>query len=368
MLCFIWFKKILKSDGTIRLGGVETYIIQLNKIIKKIGFNPVVLTVGLPEKSNVIDGVNIECLSNDHWNSGIIPDKYMGQSCINLIATTQAIPKNLKLNIIAIQHGVPWDRPSDKLFTRSKILNKIFAFIRLWRGLSCINKVNHLVCVDLVFPTLAACIFQPFSWKNIHYIPNSAPKHNNIGTFDSKITKIVFQRRLERHRGTLLFCEAIEKILVNHKDIEVHIIGEGQDEILMKDRMKIFNNVKFYSLEYKNRLDSLDTSTLSVIPSLSSEGTSLSCIEAWSRGAAVISTGVGGLSNLVIDGHNGIVIRPLVDDLIIAIENILANNNFANALKVNGYNTFLSSFSEEIWSQRWKKLLLGLKEENCHEK
>ena len=49
---------------------------------------------------------------------------------------------------------------------------------------------------------------------------------------------------------------------------------------------------------------------VAVVPTLYSEGTSLSCIEAMCAASAVLVTGVGGLSNLVLDDYNGLLVPP----------------------------------------------------------
>ena len=57
-------------------------------------------------------------------------------------------------------------------------------------------------------------------------------------------------------------------------------------------------------------MEAFRSDAIAVVPSLSTEGTSLACLEAWSAGAVVVSTGVGGLSNLVLDGVTGFIARP----------------------------------------------------------
>ena len=48
-----------------------------------------------------------------------------------------------------------------------------------------------------------------------------------------------------------------------------------------------------------------------LIPTKAAEGTSLSCLEAMASGRAVIAGCVGGLSDLIVDGYNGLLLRPL---------------------------------------------------------
>ena len=95
-----------------------------------------------------------------------------------------------------------------------------------------------------------------------------------------------------------------------------------------------------------------------MIPTLSTEGTSLTCIEAMASGSTVIATCVGGLSNLIIDKHNGFLCKPTTDCLDKKIREILKSDiTEINRVRKNSFNTFQSSFSFEVWKEKWIDLL-----------
>lgn len=99
---------------------------------------------------------------------------------------------------------------------------------------------------------------------------------------------------------------------------------------------------------------------IAVVPSIASEGTSLSLIEAMASGCAVISTDIGGLTNIIIDGHNGLIVKPNGDELYLALERLVCCNNLRKRLSQCGYQTVKDSFSINNWSQKWMDVITKL--------
>jgi glycosyltransferase involved in cell wall biosynthesis len=203
---------------------------------------------------------------------------------------------------------------------------------------------------------MAACIDSPLPWDRLHYIPNfapSSPVEPDPTGFPAEIDRIVFPRRFEPHRGTRLIAGVLQAIVDRGWPGEIELIGGGTDETFLRNQFHDCPNVRIHRLPFDRRMEAYDDRTLVVIPSLSTEGTSLACLEGWSRGALILATGVGGLANLVLDGHNGLLIRPLAADLFDAIDGALSGR-FDNAgLKQRGYETFTNGFSEHHWCRRW---------------
>ncbi|WP_420491566.1 glycosyltransferase [Neobacillus drentensis] len=54
---------------------------------------------------------------------------------------------------------------------------------------------------------------------------------------------------------------------------------------------------------------------------LGSEGTSLSLLEAMAAKCAEIATNVGGMTNIILDNYNGLIINPDESELYLALEN-----------------------------------------------
>lgn len=116
-------------------------------------------------------------------------------------------------------------------------------------------------------------------------------------------------------KGVADLLEAIKLVhdYVIQKNIRFLIAGTGECEDSLKKRtfeLGIDSNVAFLGWtagDAKKKL--LETSQIMVSPSYN-EGLPISILEAISYGMPVISTDVGDISSIVIDGKNGVLITP----------------------------------------------------------
>jgi len=358
----IWTCRFFDESGTPLIGGVQTYILELARVLKDIGAAPVIVNSHVRALHAEEAGVPVEGILPAEWKAGVsgVTAKRLKldePNCIHIVANVNTSPKQLGPKSIGIQHGIYWDRPSARASRLPRIAMRAVNLLRSWHWASAVNQFGRLVCVDLAFPTMAACVFSPLPWQRIHYIPNFAPEPPDAPRPTESIRRIVFSRRFDIHRGTRIFAEAVAPILRDGWDGEVHIVGNGPDEDHLREAFSEFDQVRFYRLPFERRMEAYTEDSLVVIPSLSTEGTSLTCIEAMSRAALVVSTGVGGLANLVIPSHNGLQVRPLASDLQEALEGALRGGSDVRRIKQNGYETFRDSLTQSAWEQRWKAVL-----------
>lgn len=149
--------------------------------------------------------------------------------------------------------------------------------------------------------------------ENIVVLPNAIdfseiPK--NLKVLDnSKKTKLLFIGRLEKAKRIDLMIGVIEKTVKVHKDIILNIIGDGalrkELESLTKSK-GLENHIKF--LGYKNNVyDYLNTADIFLLTS-DYEGLPMVLLEAMAMKKIVITTNVGGISELIKDGKTGFLI------------------------------------------------------------
>ena len=362
MKAAIWTHQFFDESGRPLIGGVQTYILELARVLKEIDATPIIVDSHVRELHAEEVGVRVEGVLPAEWKAGVsgVTAKRLkldDPDCIHIVANVNIWPKQLGPKSIGIQHGIYWDRPSARASRLPHIAMRAVNLFRSWRWASAVNQFGRLVCVDLAFPTMAACIFSPFSWERIHYIPNFAHEPAETPTPTDNICRIVFSRRFDIHRGTRIFAAAVAPILRNGWGGEVHIIGNGPDEEYLREAFSAFDQVRFYRLPFERRMEAYTEDSLVVIPSLSTEGTSFSCIEAMSRAALVISTGVGGLANLVNPNHNGLQVRPLASDLQNGIERAMRGGPDVQRMKQNGFTTFQDSFTRSVWKAHWRQVL-----------
>lgn len=95
---------------------------------------------------------------------------------------------------------------------------------------------------------------------------------------------------------------------------------------------------------------------ISLVPTLYSEGTSLSCLEAMASGNFVIASRIGGLTDLIINGYNGFLIEPTMEDFYRTMEEIIENYDELCILRKRAVET-AEVFNKNTWKQRWKREL-----------
>lgn len=96
---------------------------------------------------------------------------------------------------------------------------------------------------------------------------------------------------------------------------------------------------------------------IALIPSLGSEGTSLSVAEAMGAGLPVIASAVGGITNMIIDGFNGMLAMPTEEDLFDKLEQLVTDQDLRKVLGRNAYETAKKAFSSTRWADSWKNIL-----------
>ena len=276
-----------------------------------------------------------------------------------IFATDTLSCKNKFRHCIAIQHGIAFDgtscyHVSEVTNIKSMLKSMVRAMLKYHRY----KNISTLVCVDYNFlnwyrTQVAHIDAECYVIPNFSHIPNGNTK--NVKT-DNRVS-IIFARRLEDYRGTRIFTESIASILETNKLIKVTVAGTGPDENYIKERLSQYENVSFISYASEQSLKIHSEHDIAVVPSLYSEGTSLSLLEAMAAGCAVISTNVGGMTNIILDGFNGLMIRPVAHELQKAIEKLLNETELRVRLAENARKTVEVSFSFEKWKEAWKHVL-----------
>ena len=143
-------------------------------------------------------------------------------------------------------------------------------------------------------------------------------------------------------------------------DIHLTIAGSGSMAGALHDAFDRFENVTFTTYDVTESLAIHAVHDIALVPSIGSEGTSLSLLEAMSAGCAVVSTEVGGMSNIVLDGFNGLLIRPNQRDLFDALIELIDNPGLRDELGRHARETVQASFSYDRWKSRWSSVLSSL--------
>jgi glycosyltransferase involved in cell wall biosynthesis len=172
-----------------------------------------------------------------------------------------------------------------------------------------------------------------------------------------KPVKIIFARRFVEERGSRLMIEAAKRLLKMFQEIEFCFAGEGPDQSLITETFENEPRVSIQKYRPDESLRIHEKFHIAVVPSLASEGTSLSLAEAMAAGCAVVATNVGGMTNMVIHEHNGCLVNPDVESLTNVLSRLINDRNLRIKLGEQAAATARDAFSLDRWKLRWSEVL-----------
>lgn len=153
---------------------------------------------------------------------------------------------------------------------------------------------------------------------------NASPILGSIGSFEPR-------------KGHPVLFEALEE-LVNNSLPNAHLmmVGDGPDETMLKEMVKahgLTRNVSFFPFtgEPNYVFERLD---VTVLPSLHKEGLPNVLLESMSMSVPVVSTNIGGIPEIVIEGKTGFMVKPGDKSALAeAINKVWANPDHYQAMK-----------------------------------
>ncbi len=360
----ILYGKYLAEDRkTKTIGGVQTYITDLSEAIAEMGGRARVVQLAeegfkceLTEKLSV-EGFAVDGRSNAERCQGLFDAAVRtrgGEDRLTIFATDTIIPKRVVGDCIAIQHGIFWDVPRGG--SRPLIRQVASRALAAYKTVERLNRVGSVVCVDYNF----------LNWYRTQVdrvvgYASVIPNYTHIAPRLEKprdSVNIIFARRLFDYRGTRVFTEAVERLLEESEGISVTIAGSGPDEQWMRERLGRHDKVSFIHYESHESLEIHRDKHIAVVPTVGSEGTSLSLLEAMSAQCAAVCTNVGGMTNIVLDGYNGLLVNSgSAEQLYAALKRLIGDPALREELAENGYRTVRAAFSHKKWVEKWKKVL-----------
>lgn len=350
------------------IGGVQTYMRDLAKLSQRIGYIPIIIEMNNVNNKEqfVVEDIYIKQVSSRerNWHQACFDKIYRENNKpenIFVISTDQLDIKCRQNNVIAINHGIAFDEPMlgrrfGKIIKLGKCLKNI------WRG----NLCNNLVCVDYNFYNWYRTLDTFDSNRKIRVIPNYSQGNLSKEQLDTKLKqskrrKIIFSRRFVDYRGTIIFANAVSKLLKEYIDLDVTFAGKGplfsfvESKFSSEPRVHITSYRPEESLHFHSQFD------IAIVPTLYSEGTSLSLIEAMAAGCFPIATHVGGMTNILIDGYNGVLCFPSENAVYVALKRALdSSKQDFGEIVTNSWYTATKGFSKEKWEKRWSEYILSL--------
>ena len=348
------------KTGEYHIGGIQTYIRRLIDIFVEVGYRTYVINDGIEtltvQLENNATYVQVP-VEKDRVRALVKRAEQLGdiQNDLLLFSTsTEIMPSRFK-HVLGIQHGIYWDSSVVRgVNLKNYISMAVLRSLQTVQQIKWHRTVGTLVCVDANYVNWLRACAGDFNLDYV-YIPNFAevPRNKKKNSSGSNIN-ILFARRFVKQRGIELLIDALPTILDKYPHTTLTIAGQGEG---LSKLHATFDNygerVCFTQYDANDSVDFHLNYDIALVPSLYSEGTSLSLLEAMSAGCACIATDVGGLSNIIINGHNGILIRPRSSDLVKALSKVIDNKDERLYLANNAMQTVKDSFSIEVWKNRW---------------
>lgn len=339
---------------TVYLGGAERYLVELAHLIQEMGHRPVVYQGAQGEWQREFEGLPVVGLDsggdarrlNARFHTLVSPETPVIYLVFDL-----AFPR-CHPHSVGISHGVYWDQ-TEQLSPEQRQQ-------RFLEILEPMTKLSQLVSVDTNTVNWVRTVRHPLSEK-FTYIPNfvDTEKFHPAEHKSGDKLVVLYPRRLYAPRGFWLVHEIIPEFLDRYPEIEFHFVGQAnppEEKAVTELVGRYPGRVQWKALPLDQMHLAYQQADITLIPTLGKEGTSLSCLEAMSCGNAVIATNVGGLSDLIFPGYNGLLIEPNALALKEALHLLCQDQSLRSSLSQRS-RLVAETFSIAPWYARWKRLL-----------
>jgi len=357
-----------------KIGGVQQQFLSLLKAYDRDVFNPIFCCLGPEEEiSKEIERIDIETVALNRaryhrFSPGIVRDLYrlMKQKNIHIVRTHR-YRANLYGRLAALLSGVPvkiislHDNYRKDLRLERRIVNKI-----LLKATDKIVAVSESIRKDIIK-------YDGIDSSKILVIPNGidTERFNPEGNFADirkgfsiKESDIVlgFVGRVVPTKGLEYLIDALPFLKKEFKNIKLLITGEGSTMERLKKKAKE-NNVHdsiIFTGKRRDIPDILSCTDIFVMPSVA-EGLPNALLEAMAMGKPIVATEVGGIPEVIKNGHSGLLVPPRNPEaLATAIKDLISNEQLAAKMGQAARHIVLDNFS--IWSiaQKWQTLYLSI--------
>ena len=340
-------------DGAVLYkGGAERYVFDLACLLKEHGWSPRILQNANHAFEKEYRGIPVVGVETGCGHDLRGMSKKYREVCKDadlVIASPLDLACELwGLNVIGINHGIYWDH-------KYKALSN--ANINEYRNVfDALKAVSFSVCVDTNFINWVRTYDYGLGRK-LRYVPNYF-EGNEFSTSEKDFSgriRVLYPRRLYEARGIFITLKAFEYLFKRYDNVDLHLVGQANADdgkIVGEFVAKYADRVVWEELDMHDMHKAYRTSHIALVPTMYSEGTSLSCLEAMATNNAVIATNIGGLPNLVIDGFNGLLIDPNAEALVRAIESLVMNREKMRVMASKGLD-LAAVFEKQHWRKRW---------------
>lgn len=201
--------------------------------------------------------------------------------------------------------------------------------------------------------------------KNIAVIPNAIDGEMFVPTVNKSVEyDIVYASRIDENKNFPLLIRAINRLKSDFPKIKICVAGDGDKLEEAKRQCRQYgldsNFIFLGKVDHENIKKLYHKSNIFVLTSRG-EGVPMALLEAMFCGIACISTNVGEIGSIIVDGENGFLLQDTEDDGILAerIRLLLKNEKLRLLMSVKATqikNSYSFDNVMELWNETLKSL------------
>jgi glycosyltransferase involved in cell wall biosynthesis len=173
--------------------------------------------------------------------------------------------------------------------------------------------------------------------------------------------------RLNSVKGQRFLIEAVKYMSTENRDVQCIIVGSGPEEAALKNfarNLGAEGRIKFTGFVHDNRDLYLSCMDAFVMPSIK-EGLGLALLEAMAAGRPCVASGIGGITDIITDGINGLLVPPangvaiasavsrLLDDRALGARLALAGRSFvAQNFSLDAMASGMAEFYRKVINEK----------------
>lgn len=253
--------------------------------------------------------------------------------------------KKIIAKVAGVGFGAEAGSLSGKHFGLGNLLIKIFALVNIFVATT--SEIERGLLNDGFFKER---IVRIPNFIDLNLFSPLGPAERRKIRSDARLDQakvVIYSGRLIGCKGVDVLLDAWNRVIKRHNDARLLILGAGplREELEnMAARYGMSQSVIFWGFA-SNVRDLLNAADIYVLPSLH-EGMPNSLLEAMACRLPVVATKIGGVSDFVTDGRNGVLVEPGdAAGLAAGIERLLQDTEFSEQLANNAYETIKNSYS-----------------------